>query len=92
MTLVGVPPTGGFVTKVYLIKGAFAAGEYFFVFSLLTASITAAIIFFRIIEISYFSKDSEELLSSISPRSIRRMSGVMTVSYTHLTLPTTPYV
>lgn len=52
--IVGVPPTCGFFTKWYLIQGAAQAGAWVFVAALLIASLVAAIIFFRLLEIAFF--------------------------------------
>lgn len=53
-SLIGVPPTGGFFSKWYLISGGIAAGHYGFVIALLFSSLVNVVLFFRIFEISYF--------------------------------------
>jgi len=54
LSIIGVPPTCGFFSKWYLISGALAAGQYHFFVALLFSSLVNVVIFFRIIEISYF--------------------------------------
>lgn len=54
LSIIGVPPTGGFFSKWYLISGGIAAGHYGFVIALLFSSLVNVVIFFRIFEIAYF--------------------------------------
>lgn len=53
LSIIGVPPTGGFFSKWYLIQGGIAAGNWFFVAALLGSSLVNVILFFRIFEIAY---------------------------------------
>ena len=57
--IVGIPPTCGFFTKWYLIKGAVQAGAWHFIAALLFSSLISAVVFFRLIEIAYFGKFDE---------------------------------
>jgi len=57
LSVIGVPPTCGFFSKWYLIQGALMAGNWVFVFALLFSSLINVILFFRIIEIGYYSFD-----------------------------------
>ncbi len=54
MSIIGVPPTCGFFSKWYLISGAIQAGHYGFMVALLFSSLVNVILFFRVIEISYY--------------------------------------
>ncbi len=58
LSIIGVPPTCGFFSKWYLIIGAMEEGRYVFVVALLLSSLFNAILFFRIIEISFFEGES----------------------------------
>lgn len=58
-SIVGIPPTSGFFSKLYLIKGAFQMGQYQFIFALIFSSLAALFIFFRLFE-SYFYNKSED--------------------------------
>lgn len=58
-SIIGVPPTCGFFTKWYLIQGAVQAGAWVFVAALLIASLLAAVIFFRLLEIAFFGQLDE---------------------------------
>ncbi len=58
-SIIGVPPTCGFFSKWYLIKGGIAGNHWGFVVALLFSSLVNVIIFFRIIEIGYFEPISD---------------------------------
>ena len=53
LSIIGVPPTGGFFSKWYLIQGAVISQNWSFVIALLGSSLINVILFFRIIEIGY---------------------------------------
>lgn len=59
LSIIGVPPTCGFFSKWYLISGAIQAGHYGFMAALLFSSLVNVILFFRIIEISYYEPFSD---------------------------------
>lgn len=54
LSIIGVPPFCGFFSKWYLISGGIAAGQYGFVAALIFSSLVNVVLFFRIIEISYY--------------------------------------
>ncbi len=56
LSIIGIPPTCGFFSKWYLITGAIAAGQWFYIAALLFSSLINALIFFRIIETMFFPK------------------------------------
>lgn len=58
LSLIGVPPTCGFFSKFYLIRGGIEAGRWEFVAALLFSSLVNVILFFRIIEKGFFHLDS----------------------------------
>jgi multicomponent Na+:H+ antiporter subunit D len=59
-SIVGIPPTSGFFSKMYLIKGAFQMGYYQFIVALLFSSLASLFIFFRLFE-SYFYNKSDDV-------------------------------
>jgi multicomponent Na+:H+ antiporter subunit D len=59
LSIIGVPPTCGFFSKWYLISGAIQAGHYGFMVALLFSSLVNVILFFRVIEISYYEPFSD---------------------------------
>jgi multicomponent Na+:H+ antiporter subunit D len=54
LAIIGVPPTCGFFSKFYLIRGAIEGDHWEFVVALLVSSLVSAVLFFRIFEIAYF--------------------------------------
>ena len=63
-SIVGIPPTSGFFTKLYLIKGAFQMGQFQFILALLFSSLTALFIFFRLFESYFYGKKNDNLDAS----------------------------
>lgn len=55
LSMIGAPPTCGFFSKYYLIRGGIEAGHWEYVAALLFSSLVNAILFFRIIETAYFN-------------------------------------
>ena len=55
-SMIGIPPSCGFFSKWYLIRGAMEAGQFHYILALLISSLVNAILFFRIIEKAYFGK------------------------------------
>jgi multicomponent Na+:H+ antiporter subunit D len=60
LSIIGVPPTCGFFSKWYLIQGAVIAENWLFITALLFSSLINIILFFRIIEIGYYSFGTSE--------------------------------
>ena len=56
LSMIGLPPTCGFFSKWYLIKGGVETGQWEFVAALLFSSLINAVIFFKIFERAYFGK------------------------------------
>lgn len=54
LAMIGVPPTCGFFSKFYLIRGGIEGGHWEYVAALLISSLVNAVLFFRIFEIAYF--------------------------------------
>ena len=59
-SIVGIPPTSGFFSKMYLIKGAFQMGYFQFIVALIFSSLTALFIFFRLFESYFFNKVNDQ--------------------------------
>lgn len=53
LSMVGVPPTAGFFSKWYLVRGGIDAGNWVFVVIILASSLLTAAYFFRMIERIY---------------------------------------
>lgn len=56
LAMIGVPPTCGFFSKFYLIRGGIEAGHWEYVIALVVSSLVNAVLFFRIFEIAWFGK------------------------------------
>jgi len=54
LAMIGIPPTCGFFSKWYLIRGGMESGHWEYVVALLISSLGNAVLFFRIFEIAYF--------------------------------------
>ncbi len=57
LAMIGVPPTCGFFSKWYLIRGGIESGQWQYVIALLVSSLVNAVLFFRIFEVAYFGKN-----------------------------------
>ena len=60
VAMIGLPPTGGFFSKWYLVLGGMATGEWWVVIFVLGASLLTATYFFRLFE-SIYTRQSSEL-------------------------------
>lgn len=56
VSMIGLPPTAGFISKFYLCRGALDAGMWIFILVILTGSLLTAVFYFRLINIIYFKK------------------------------------
>lgn len=61
LAMIGVPPTCGFFSKWYLIRGGIESGHWGYVVALLISSLINAILFFRVIEVIYFGQKPVEV-------------------------------
>lgn len=60
LAMVGIPPTGGFFSKWYIMLGAVQSQQYIFIAVLVISSLLNAIYFFRVME-NIFISPAEEL-------------------------------
>ena len=60
LAMIGIPPSCGFFSKFYLIRGGIDSGHWGYVAALLLSSLINAVLFFRIFEIAYFGKKPAE--------------------------------
>jgi len=54
LSMVGIPPTGGFFSKLYLILGAIEAEAWFFVFVIILSTLLAFVYLFRLVNLTFF--------------------------------------
>jgi multicomponent Na+:H+ antiporter subunit D len=62
LSMVGIPPTMGFFSKLYLILGAIQAKQWIFIAVILISSLLNAVYFFKVIEMAYFKPVGEAKL------------------------------
>lgn len=58
--MLGVPPSGGFITKWYLVMGSMEAGSLIVLFVLLTSTLLNAAYFLPIVYTAFFNRPPEE--------------------------------
>ena len=59
LSMIGVPPTGGFVSKWFILAGAFQADNYFAIFTIITSTVLNAAYFLPIVFIAWFGRETE---------------------------------
>jgi multicomponent Na+:H+ antiporter subunit D len=63
VSLIGIPPTAGFMSKFYLSLGAVEARAWIFVIIVILGSLLAAVFYLRVINLMYFGGPKHERLS-----------------------------
>jgi multicomponent Na+:H+ antiporter subunit D len=58
-SMIGVPPTGGFVSKWYILAGAFEADNYVALFTMIASTALNALYFLPIIYLAWFGREPE---------------------------------
>ncbi|MFH1141835.1 MAG: monovalent cation/H+ antiporter subunit D family protein [Chloroflexota bacterium] len=64
--MIGIPPTAGFFSKWYLVRGSIAAGNWAFVAVILVSTLLTAVYFFRVLEKVYAGPSSPEVATGES--------------------------
>ena len=59
-SMIGIPPTSGFFSKLYLILGAIDAGQWLFVAVILVSSVLALMYFVNVVRYIYFPTEDAE--------------------------------
>jgi multicomponent Na+:H+ antiporter subunit D len=59
LSMIGVPPTGGFVSKWYILAGAFEANNLVAVFTIIASTVLNAAYFLPILYIVWFEREKE---------------------------------
>ena len=59
LSMIGVPPTGGFVSKWYILAGSFQADNYVAIFTIITSTVLNAAYFLPIVFIAWFGREAE---------------------------------
>lgn len=71
-SMIGIPPTCGFFSKLYLVLGAIDAGEWAFVGLLLLSSVLALAYFGNVIRYMYLPRVDEGGVESLAPEPVRQ--------------------
>ena len=58
LSMIGVPPTGGFVSKWYILAGAFEADNFLAIFTIITSTALNATYFLPIIYVAWFMPET----------------------------------
>ena len=58
LSMIGVPPTGGFVSKWYILAGAFQSDNYVAIFTIIGSTVLNAAYFLPIVFMAWFGKES----------------------------------
>jgi len=58
-SMIGVPPTGGFVSKWYILAGAFQADNYVAIFTMIASTALNALYFLPIVYLAWFGREPE---------------------------------
>ncbi len=65
LSMIGVPPTGGFVSKWYLALGSVEGGEIAFLIVLLASSVLNAAYFLPVSYVAFFGKEAPESTAAV---------------------------
>ncbi|MEZ2131228.1 MULTISPECIES: monovalent cation/H+ antiporter subunit D family protein [unclassified Sinorhizobium] len=65
LSMIGIPPTAGFVSKWYLAEGAVAAGETAFLIVLLVSSVLNAAYFLPVSYAAFFQAETQESRTTV---------------------------
>jgi multicomponent Na+:H+ antiporter subunit D len=58
LSMIGVPPTGGFVSKWFILAGAFQSDNYVAIFTIITSTVLNAAYFLPIVFLAWFGRES----------------------------------
>ncbi len=64
LSMIGVPPTAGFVSKWFILAGAFEAESYIAIFTIVASTVLNAAYFLPIIFMAWFASEPENLKSN----------------------------
>jgi multicomponent Na+:H+ antiporter subunit D len=70
LSLIGVPPAGGFFSKWYLVRGALDAGEPLLVIALLAGGLLAVVYTYRLTERVWIGADAASPRPREAPASV----------------------
>lgn len=77
LSIVGIPPTNGFICKWYIVLGAIQARKFFFATILLVGALLILGYYAKIINIAYFREPEEEVTYDEAPLSMLIPIGLL---------------
>ncbi|MDG1204427.1 MAG: monovalent cation/H+ antiporter subunit D family protein [Pseudomonadales bacterium] len=66
LSMIGVPPTAGFVSKWYILGGALQAGHYVAIFTIIASTVLNAAYFLPIVYMAWFEKEDTSINTNTS--------------------------
>jgi multicomponent Na+:H+ antiporter subunit D len=80
LSIVGIPPTNGFICKWYIVLGAVDSNKFFFAATLLVGALFILAYYAKIINIAYFREPKEEVTYDEAPLSMLIPIGLLAVA------------
>ena len=80
LSMIGVPPTGGFVSKWYILAGAFQSDNYIAMGTIIISTLLNAAYFLPIIYAAWFLKESEESTKAHGEAPLPMVIALMTTA------------
>jgi multicomponent Na+:H+ antiporter subunit D len=88
LSLIGVPGTGGFVTKWYLVLAALEKGQWSLVFLIVLSSLLAVVYVWRVVEVAYFRTPRAHAVPREAPFSMAAPAWLMVAATVYFGLDT----
>ncbi len=70
LSLLGIPPFGGFIAKLTILKGLASIKEYFMIGTILVISLVEAVYFFRLLGVTQKSSTKENIKIALLKKSV----------------------
>lgn len=80
ISLIGIPPTNGFVSKWYLAQGGLNAGKWIFPVTLLLSALLSALYLLPVITEAFFRKGDEEGNSTVKEAPLRMLIPIVSIT------------
>jgi len=80
LSMIGLPPTAGFLSKYYLALAALESGYIPFLAALVLSSLLGAVYFFRVLEKAYLSPENDETTRERSELPLPMLAPILTLA------------
>jgi len=81
LSLLGLPPFGGFIAKLTILKGLIGVGAYFMVGAILVISLIEALYFFRLLGATRATEPKEEIEIKLLPKALLALMAIAIVYF-----------